>query len=74
MSQKPGRIFIELVKNHPFVDVNKRIGFAIAAVFLQLNGRMLVATEVDAVIQTLALAAGEIGGKEYANELELSST
>jgi hypothetical protein len=35
---------------------------------------MLVATEVDAVIQTLALAAGEIGGKEYANELELSST
>ena len=27
-----------LVKNHPFVDGNKRIGFAIAAVFLQLNG------------------------------------
>lgn len=62
-----------LVKNHPFVDGNKRIGFAIAAVFLQLNGRMLVATEVDAVIQTLALAAGEIGEKEYANWLELSS-
>lgn len=63
-----------LVKNHPFVDGNKRIGFAIAAVFLQLNARMLVATEVDAVIQTLALAAGEIGEKEYANWLELSST
>lgn len=62
-----------LVKNHPFVDGNKRIGFAIAAVFLQLNGRMLVATEVDAVIQTLALAAGEIGEKDYANWLELSS-
>ncbi len=63
-----------LVKNHPFVDGNKRIGFAIAAVFLQLNARMLVATEVDAVIQTLALASGEIGEKEYANWLELSST
>lgn len=63
-----------LVKNHPFVDGNKRIGFAIAAVFLQLNARMLVATEVDAVIQTLALAAGEIGEKEYANWLELNST
>jgi death on curing protein len=62
-----------LVKNHPFVDGNKRIGFAIGALFLQLNGRGLMATEVDAVIQTLALAAGEIGEKEYACWLESNS-
>ncbi len=62
-----------LVKNHPFVDGNKRIGFAIGALFLQLNGRGLMATEVDAVIQTLALAAGEIGEKEYACWLEANS-
>ncbi|XHR29526.1 MAG: type II toxin-antitoxin system death-on-curing family toxin [Chthoniobacteraceae bacterium] len=62
-----------LVKNHPFVDGNKRIGFAIGALFLQLNGRVLMATEVDAVIQTLALAAGETGEKEYACWLEANS-
>ncbi len=59
-----------LVKNHPFVDGNKRIGFAIGAIFLELNGRAFVAAEADAVIQTLALAAGEIGEKEYARWLE----
>lgn len=62
-----------LVKNHPFVDGNKRIGFAICALFLQLNGQKLIATEVDAVIQTLALAAGEIGEVEYASWLEANS-
>ncbi len=59
-----------LVKNHPFVDGNKRIGFAIGAIFLELNGRAFMAAEADAVIQTLALAAGEIGEKEYARWLE----
>ncbi|MEI8234045.1 MAG: type II toxin-antitoxin system death-on-curing family toxin [Verrucomicrobiota bacterium] len=62
-----------LVKNHPFVDGNKRIGFAIGALFLQINGCMLTASEVDAVVQTLALATGEIGEKEYACWLEANS-
>lgn len=62
-----------LVKNHPFVDGNKRIGFAIGALFLRLNGWVLVASEADAVLQTLALAAGEIGEKEYACWLEANS-
>lgn len=61
------------MKNHPFVDGNKRIGFEIGALFLRLNGRMLVASEADAVLQTLALAAGEIGEKEYACWLEANS-
>ena len=54
------------VKNRPFFDGNKRIGFAIGALFLQLNGRILTAGEADAVIQTLALAAGGITEKDYA--------
>ena len=62
-----------LVKNRPFVDGNKRIGFAISVLFLQLNGQKLVATEVDAVIQTLALAAGGIGEVEYASWLTVNS-
>ncbi len=59
-----------LIKNHPFADGNKRIGFAVAAVFLQLNKRRLNATEVDAIVQTLALAAGNIREADYAGWLE----
>jgi death-on-curing protein len=49
-----------LVRNHPFLDGNKRIGFAVAVLFLQLNDRVFSAPEVDAVVQTLALAAGAL--------------
>ncbi len=54
-----------IVKNHPFVDGNKRTGFMAAYVFLAANGRQLVAPEEEAVLQTLALAACEIGLEEY---------
>ena len=56
-----------LVKNHPFVDGNKRIGFAVGVVFLEINGRRFSAGEADAVVQTLALAAGAIDEKAYAS-------
>ena len=62
-----------LVKNHPFVDGNKRIGFAIGALFLEINGRSLRASEADALVQTLALAAGEIGEPDYAKWLAANS-
>ena len=55
-----------LVRNHPFIDGNKRIGFATATLFLELNGLILTATEADAVIQTLALAAGAFDEAGYA--------
>lgn len=55
-----------LVKNHPFLDGNKRIGFMAAYIFLGANGKELNASEPDAVLKTLALAAGEIGADEYA--------
>jgi death-on-curing protein len=62
-----------LVKNHPFIDGNKRIGFATAALFLQLNDERLVAPEVDAVLRTLALAAGELSEAEFAAWLKANS-
>ena len=55
-----------LVKNHPFIDGNKRIGFATAALFLELNGLHFTAPEVEVVINTLALAAGEMSEAAYA--------
>ena len=63
-----------LVKNHPFVDGNKRIAFATAVLFLELNGRKFNATEVDAVLNTLALAASEIDESKFSEWLEANST
>lgn len=62
-----------LAKNHPFVDGNKRIAFATAVVFLELNGYRFEAGEAEAVIQTLALAAGELKENEYAQWLKANS-
>jgi len=55
-----------IVKNHPFLDGNKRAGFMVAYIFLGANGQDLEAPEADAVLKILALAVGEIGAKEYA--------
>jgi len=62
-----------LVKNHPFVDGNKRIGFTVAVLFLELNGHRFKATEADAVLRTLALAAGEMTEAAYAEWLKVNS-
>ena len=55
-----------VVKNHPVVDGNKRTGVTIAIMFLERNGDTFTASEVDATIQTLALAAGELDESGYA--------
>jgi death-on-curing protein len=64
---------IGIIKNHPFVDGNKRTGFILATQFLEANGMEFTATEVDAALQTLALAAGEIDEAAYAKWLKKNS-
>ena len=54
-----------LVRNHPFVDGNKRTGFAIGVVFLELNGFDFTASEEDATQAIFSLAAGTLGEAEY---------
>jgi death-on-curing protein len=55
-----------IILNHPFLDGNKRTGFMIAAVFLEVNGYELTATEESVVEYTLGLAAGTLKEKDYA--------
>lgn len=62
-----------LVKNHPFLDGNKRIGFMAAYTFLGINGVNLTVPEEEAVIMTRGMAAGEIGADAYAKWLEEGS-
>ena len=62
-----------LVRNHPFVDGNKRIAFIAAVVFLELNGRRFTASEAEAAVKTLALAARELNEADYAAWLRENS-
>ena len=63
-----------IARNHPFFDGNKRSALLAAIVFLGINGMKLQATEEDAVLETLALAAGERTEEEYAFWLTKNST
>jgi death-on-curing protein len=55
-----------LVRNHPYRDGNKRIGFLAMATFLELNGYDFVATDAEIVTEFLALAAGAVTEDELA--------
>lgn len=54
-----------IVRNHPFVDGNKRTGFVIGILFLELNGYRFHASEEDATQAVLALAAGTLDEAGY---------
>jgi death-on-curing protein len=62
-----------IVKNHPFLDGNKRTGFMLGAGFLERNGYEFTATETEVVIRTLALAAGEMSEADYAAWLQANA-
>lgn len=62
-----------IVKNHPFLDGNKRTGFVAAALFIEANGFSFQASEEEAVLETLALAAGETTEADYAAWLTKNS-
>ena len=55
-----------IIRNHPFVDGNKRTGFMSAYVFLALNELQLAAAEVDVVRVVTLLAANEIDETAFA--------
>ena len=56
-----------LARNHCFADGNKRIALAVIDVFLQMNGRELVADEADAAYTLQCVAAGEITEEQLAD-------
>ena len=46
------------MKNHPFVDGNKRVGLACSIAFLRLNGIRVRATDDDLVDIVMGVAEG----------------
>lgn len=59
-SDEAAALCFSIVKNHPFVDGNKRVGFAVLSIFLQSNGFRLTATPDEKVSTMLSLADGSI--------------
>jgi len=55
-----------IIRNHPFVDGNKRTGFVIGILFLELHGFDFKANEADATQVVMALAAGTLDEAGYA--------
>ena len=60
LAAKAAALGFSLIRNHPFVDGNKRVGHATMATFLFLNGFELQASVEDAERTILAIAKSEI--------------
>ena len=54
-----------IVRNHPFVDGNKRTGFVVGVLFLEINGYRFNASEEDAAQVVLELASGNLDEGGY---------
>jgi death on curing protein len=57
--EKIAALGFSLVRNHGFIDGNKRVGYAAMDVFARGNGHRLAATTDDAEAATLAVAASQ---------------
>ncbi len=62
-----------IVRNHPFIDGNKRAGFVVGILFLELNGYRFTASEEDAAQAVLNLAAGTLNEAGYAKFLQANA-
>ena len=58
-----------ILRNHPFLDGNKRTGFLIGILFLELNGYRFVASEEDAAQAVLKLADSTLDEADYSSFL-----
>jgi death-on-curing protein len=58
-----------IVRNHPFVDGNKRVGFMLAYIFLVRNGYRFTASEAAATRAVLDLVSGALSEKGFARWL-----
>ena len=58
-----------ILHNHPFVDGNKRTGFVVGILVLELNGYRFTASEEDTAQAVMGLAAGTLDETGYSSFL-----
>ncbi len=59
--------------NHPFADGNKRAALLVSFAFLEVNGLEVIASQEDAYLTILALAAGELSEEQLAQWFEANT-
>jgi death-on-curing protein len=59
IQEKAARLCFNIIKNHPFVDGNKRTGILTMLVFLDINGLNIECNDMDIVNLGLGVASGE---------------
>jgi death-on-curing protein len=62
-----------IIKNHPFVDGNKRVAFVSAYVFLRFHGWHVIATQHEVERVMLELAGGGLAENELTAWLRANS-
>ncbi|WP_325052325.1 type II toxin-antitoxin system death-on-curing family toxin [Anaerostipes caccae] len=67
MQQKAARLGFGLIKNHAFIDGNKRIGAHATLVFLALNRIELKYTQEELSDTILKIASKELSFEEFYN-------
>jgi death-on-curing protein len=65
---------IAFVRNHPFIDGNKRVGLVALELFLRQNGFRLAADNASCVVEMLALAAGERTDEQFTDWVRRHAT
>lgn len=60
-----GALCISILRNHPFVDGNKRIGFAALGMALEMNGFHLDVSEREAVDKILAVVEESVSEEAF---------
>lgn len=63
--EKASALGFSLIKNHPFLDGNKRIGHAALETFLVLNGHEIAAPVDEQERVILGVAAGQLPRAEF---------
>lgn len=69
LDEKAAVLLESLVRNHPLVDGNKRLGWLAVHVFYELNGFLIDAPEDDAYDLVIAVATGAMDYHESAARL-----
>ncbi|MBE6087950.1 MAG: type II toxin-antitoxin system death-on-curing family toxin [Clostridium beijerinckii] len=67
IQSKAARLGFSIIKNHPFLDGNKRIGILAMMVFLDINGIEISCSDEDIIDLGLGVASGKYNA-EYMTE------
>jgi death-on-curing protein len=68
--EKAAALGFSIIRNHPFIDGNKRTGHAAMEVFLILNSHEILASVDHAEEVILRVASGKMGREEFTDWVE----